>query len=106
MNKNMKQITYTKTETSEIKGYVFDGTIECAKNIWKEVYVLDSEWAAPFNLSINLSDHSIEFNWKNQKICQDDFIAVQGSNNGVYMHDVIVIINAKDLNMWGFKLKK
>lgn len=105
MNKNMKQITYTKTETSEIKGYVFDGTIECAKNIWKEVYVLDSEWADPFNLSINLSDDSIEFSWKNRKISQGDFIAVKGTNNGLWMHDVVDIINAKDLNMWGFKLK-
>lgn len=100
----MKQITYTKTQMHERKGYIFDGTIECAKSIVHEIHKLNPEWAAPFNLKINLLDDSIHFDWGRYDIKNGDFVALRNDSN--MMHEVIEILTHDELNRWGFEQKK
>lgn len=96
--------TYIKLSTQEKKGYIFDGTIECAKNIVQEIYKINSQWATGFNLKINLLDDSIHFDWRNYRIKNGDLVALSNANN--LIHELIEIITPEELNLWGFQETK
>lgn len=105
MNEIMKQIEYTKTEIHELKGYIFDGTIECAKNIFKEIQTINNEWVKGFNLKIDLFNDTIDFNYGGYSINEGDLVAIRDDDKMRMSYQTIEIITPKELNRWGFKVK-
>jgi hypothetical protein len=99
----MKLESYKKTEVKIIDGYHFDGTFECARQIYEKIKSLTEKDNAAFKLNYNLESSSFEFSWGGFEINQGDLVALR-ENDG--LHYPIQIISKVELSRWGYQLDK
>jgi hypothetical protein len=99
----MKLQTYKKTEVKIIDGYHFDGTFECAKEIYQSIKSLKGKDDAAFKLNYNFQTDSFEFSWGGFEIKEGDFVALR-ENDG--LHYPIEVITKVELSRWGYQLEK
>jgi hypothetical protein len=96
----MKKQTYTKTEIRS--GYIFNGTLECAKEIFNAIQSIEKSYATPFKLNYNLHNDSVEFEWGGYEIQKGDFIAIIEEHNKHLFQHPIEVITQKELTRWGY----
>jgi hypothetical protein len=99
----MKLQTYRKTEVKIIDGYHFDGTCDCAKEIYERIKSIKGKDDAAFKLFYNFQTNSFEFSWGGSEIKEGDFVALR-ENDG--LHYPIEVITKEELSRWGYQLEK
>lgn len=100
----MKKQTYIRTEVRN--GYVFDGTLESAKEIYQEIKTHCPTALSAFKLEYNLKDDRVSFEWGGYEIQKEDFIAIREEHNKHLFEHPIDIIRPKDLTRWGYKIQE
>jgi hypothetical protein len=96
----MKELKYTKLET--IKGYVFDGTLECAQMIFDTIRNLNQEYVQGFNLKNNLYTNKLCFDYGGYEINIGDLVAVRDDDKTRMTYQIIEIITPEELKRWGY----
>jgi DNA-binding winged helix-turn-helix (wHTH) protein len=100
----MEKQTYIRTETRN--GYIFDGTLECAKEIYQEIKTHSPTALSAFELEYNLKEDKFQFEWGGYEIQKGDFIAIREEHNKHLFEHPIDIIRQKDLTRWGYKTQE
>jgi hypothetical protein len=99
----MKLQTYKKTEVKIIDGYHFDGTFECAGEIYQSIKSLKGKDDAAFKLNYNFQTDTFEFSWGGFEINEGDLVALRENESH---HYPIEIISKEELSRWGYQLEK
>ena len=99
----MKLQTYRKTEVKIIDGYHFDGTFECAKEIYQRIKSLKGKDDASFKSYYNFQTDTFEFSWGGFEINEGDLVALRENESH---HYPIEIISKEELSRWGYQLEK
>ena len=95
--------TYKKTKVEIIEGFHFDGTFDCAKEIYQRIKSIKGNDDAAFKLFYNLQTNSFEFSWGGYVINKGDFVALREEYAS---HLQIEIISNEELSRWGYQLEK
>ena len=100
----MKKQTYIRTEIRN--GYIYDGTLESAKEIYQEIKTHSPTALSAFELEFNLEKDKFQFEWGGYEIQKGDFIAIREEHNKHLFEYPIDIIRQKDLTRWGYKAEE
>ena len=95
--------TYKKTKVEIIEGFHFDGTFDCAKEIYQRIKSIKGNDDAAFKLFYNLQTNSFEFSWGGYVINEGDLVALR-EEYASYLQ--IEIISKEELSRWGYELEK
>ena len=100
----MKKITLTKTEVHKKTGYYYDGTFECAKQIYESIKSINPNTVKSFNLKYNFEDDTFVFDWGGFKAFKGDFIAFYEDENSTNFQYSVEVYTPYELKRWGFEL--
>ena len=99
----MKLQTYKKIQVHILDGYHFDGTLECANEIYNNIKKLRGKDDAAFKMNYDFMEDKFIFLWGGYEIRKGDFVAI--SENDFHANE-ISIYTQEELNRFGFQLQK
>lgn len=92
-----------RTQITIVEGYYFDGTLECAKQIFENIRNIDKRYVNGFNLKYNFYDNSLIFDYGGYGIGIGDMVAISNESN-MSVHEVIQIYSKEDILRWGYEV--
>jgi hypothetical protein len=99
----MKMQTYKKIQVHILDGYHFDGTLECANQIYNNIKKLRGKDDASFKMNYDFIADKFIFEWGGYKIGKGDFVAIHEND---FNAQEITIYTQEELNRFGFELQK
>ena len=99
----MKLQTYKKIQVHILDGYHFDGTFECANEIYKNIKKLRDKEDAAFKMNYDFMADKFTFIWGGYEIRKGDFVAIHEND---FHAQEITIYTQEELNRFGFELQK
>jgi hypothetical protein len=99
----MKMQTYKKIQVHILDGYHFDGTLECANEIYKNIKKLRDKEDAAFKMNYDFMADKFTFIWGGYEIRKGDFVAI--SENDFHAQE-ITIYTQEELKRFGFQLEQ
>lgn len=101
----MEKQTLKKTQIITREGYYFDGTVECARQIYLNVKEHREEMCRSFKLKYDFDTDTFTFDWGNYIISAGDFVCISHVVDDRVEH-YIEICTPVEIERWGFKLQE
>ena len=99
----MELQTYKQTKIKIIDGFNFDGTLECAKEIYQRIKNLNCKEIEAFEFIYDFETNSFKFIWGVCLINKGDLVALR-DNDG--FNCWIEVMTQVELKRWGYELEK
>ena len=101
----MKKQTLKKTQIITREGYYFDGTIECARQIYLNVKEHRDSSFSSFNLKYDFDNDTFRFDWGSFKINAGDFVCISHVVDD-RVESYIEVCTPHEIERWGFELQE